>query len=443
MSTAVLIVMPSTVPSAAAATPVLATAGAAVLVVGAAVLATELTVVAVRKAAEYGEQLDRAADAQARNAVDAGIWGTTVAHVVELNARLAMFEARAGRAGVRVEMPARLDVAGCEAVQAAAWCKSTAKLLEKAQLILHEDIAEHELTTAVLALPSHGSTAAQAEAAATLGKYQRMMRNRYAADVVNSEDVVISPFDVDVQEALRLLDPDASDDEHAQVLGDAAKVARFSARPDDAHRYLRNLISTVVRINGAVAERRLAAEQLTALEDRTVADLLPHGPFSGTAAMLRGVLSGDIELTDGLRSEAKKAVEWADGAARRNYLMEQSRACMSELGYDYAENADALELGKAEWGSDYSAETWMDEQGRLHGRVLREHEAVGDAAKALDAERCAEFVRDLNLIGERAGARVQTLSGDVQVRNGDERDKCDRTWRSTVKRPPLTLEAGE
>jgi hypothetical protein len=75
--------------------------------------------------------------------------------------------------------------------------------------------------------------------------------------------------------------------------------------------------------------------------------------------------------------------------------------------------------------------------------VLREHEAVGDAAKALDAERCAEFVRDLNLIGERAGARVQTLSGDVQVRNGDERDKCDRTWRSTVKRPPLTLEAGE
>jgi hypothetical protein len=434
--------MPSTVPSAAAATPVLATAGAAVLVVGAAVLATELTVVAVRKAAEYGEQLDRAADAQARNAVDAGIWGTTVAHVVELNARLAMLEARARRAGVRVEMPARLDVAGCEAVQAAAWCKSTAKLLEKAQLILHEDIAEHELAMAVLTLPSSGSTTAQSEASTVLGRYQRMMHSRYAADGVDPT-VVVSQFDVDVQEALRLLDPDASDDEHAQVLADAAQVARYSARPDDAQRFLRILISTVVRINGAVAERRLAAEQLTALEDRSVADLLPHGPFSGTAAMLRSVLSGDVELTDGLRSEAKKAVEWANVAARRNYLMEQSRACMSELGYDYAENADALELSKAEWGSDHSAETWMDTQGRLHGRVLREHEAVGDAAKALDAERCAEFIRDLNLFGERTGARVQTLSGDVQVRDGDERDKCDRTGRSTVKRPPLTLEAGE
>jgi hypothetical protein len=415
MSTAVLIVAPSAVPSAAAAAPVLAAAGAAVLVVGAAVVATELAVVAVRKAAEYGEKLERAADAQARKAFDARIWGTTVAHVAELDARLTMFEARARRSGVQVAMPARLDLTGCDPIQAARWYKRTVALLEKAQMTLHSQIAERELAKAMLSLPISGSNPARAEASAVLGRYQRMMINRYPVDAVDPT-AIVSALDVLVQRQVRLLDPDAHDDEHARVLAAAALVANNSGRSTQAHAFLRTLTSTVARTNSAVAERRLAAEHLNVLENQIVAGMLPHGPYTGTAAKLRSVVSADAELTDELRREAKDAVSWADIQTRRNYLMEQSRACMSEFGYDSREDIDAqgsvtLEYGKAEWGDEYRAQTWLDEHGSLHGRVLRGHAVVGDDAEALNAERCAEFVEDISRAGKQIGAEVRSAKG--------------------------------
>lgn len=389
MSTAVLVVAPSAVAAAAAAAPVLDALDAAVLAADAALAATELGTAPVRRPADYGEQLDRAAGP--------GAWVPTAAHVVGLNARLLMFEARARRAGIQVTVPARLDLVGCAANRAAAWCQRTAGLLELAQLALHTELAERELATAAAALPGSGSTAARAEAMAVLGRYQRMLRNRYAASAVDPT-VVVGPLDATVQRKLRQLDPDAHEGEHEQVLALAAAVAAHSTRPTEAHGLLRLLTETVATINTAVAGRRLLAEQSVALVLQTIA--LPQSPYTAVAVKLLSTATAETEPTEELHRTAKAAVAWSDGAARRAYIMTRIRTYLSGLGYvphTNPDNADALEFSRFDWGELYRAQTWVDEQGCVHGRVIRENAAIGDRVTLVDAKRRAQFVRDVSL----------------------------------------------
>jgi hypothetical protein len=291
-------ISPAAVARAAAASAVLASASAAVLVVGAARTAAAR---AATRIAEYDVQLDRAVQARARGEIDEQIWPRTAAHVVELNARIALFEARAHRAGVRVAVPPRLILGGCVPWRASAWCVRTAERLRTAQFDLS------------------ASTARQRPERVTRDRFHELLSGLYRGALLPVMPPV-SVLEADVQVALRSVDLDAHDAEYARTLAAVAAVAEHAARPADARPFLFDLTLTVGEINKAVARRRLAAQWLLALEDPIVVGTGSWTGHGGTVAKLRAVVSGDGELGAGLSAESATAITRAEEAVRRNYL---------------------------------------------------------------------------------------------------------------------------
>jgi hypothetical protein len=400
------VVAPAAVLAAAGALPILAIAGAAVLAVSAAHLAAEQ---AALKAAEYGKQLERTIGAQARGERDARIWVRTATHVVELNARIAMLAAHASRAGMRVPVPELLNLSGYEARQASAWCVSTAEHLRAGQLALYERASRQQLANAADKLPQDGLPASRQDASMALARYQEMMRERYLGEIGGP---IVTRLDADMQVALRSLDPDAYEEEHAQVLAAAVQLARHATYAPEISTSMANLRTTINQINRAVARRRLAAKWLHALLDPVVADMTPPAPYAGTAAKLRRVVSGDGELDEALRREALKAVEWAHDAARSRYLTHLAHTCFTKLGYELAEEFDvrrtaALEYRKAAWSDVHRARVWVGEHGVVQGRVLSAPAEGSDAVPAQDEELSADLAEDLRALSRRIAAAAR------------------------------------
>lgn len=271
-------------------------ATASALVMAAALAAAERTVTRI---AEYDAQLDRAVRARARGEIDEHIWPRTAAHVVELNARIGLFEARARHAGVRMLIPARLPLAGSDPWRAAAWCVRTAERLRGAQYDLSE------------------STARQQPSNALRERFRALLYARYRSDLTAALPPV-SVLEADMQVALHSVDPDADDAEHTRTLASAARVAEHAARPAEARPYLLELTFTVNQINTAAARRRLAAQWLLALEDPGVAGLTSWPGYDRTVARLRAVVVGAEALGACLRAETKDAMIRAEEAVRRN-----------------------------------------------------------------------------------------------------------------------------
>lgn len=423
MSSGVVVVAPHAVSAAAGAVPVLATAGAAVLIAVAVYAAMD---VGVRVGAEYGEQLDRAAQAQSQRDVDAQIWPATVARVVELNARIRLFEQRVDRGGAKVVIPGQLSLAGCTSEQASQWCVRTADELARVQGALHDLVVERELARAGTELPVAMHPVARAKTVAALSRLREQL--------LSGGGTGTADLDAKVAEALRALDPDAYDGERAEALALAARVAKHAARPVEADGYLLNLTVEVNRLNKTVAGRRLAAQQLLVLENPIVVDTTPN-PHSGTAEQLRRVVSGDEELTADLRAEARRAIEWADAVARRHYLEEIVRDCFADLGYEPMEDSGeqgsgTLEYGRPDWGAEYSAQITVDENGTIGGILLNKSADAGDEAAAADAEHCAAFIEDLEDVGERANSRVR-LNGERVVQRTHANKRSDISGTNT------------
>ena len=262
----------------------LTSAGAAFLTLNAARTATER---AAFKTAEFGEQLDRVAKAEALGQIDARLWARAAAHVVELNARIAMASARAARAGTRVALPEPLDLGGCDMRRASEWCVRAAEHLKAAQIALHQKLGRRE--------PPGGLAP---DSSAALARYEEMMRERYRGE---TDGPIVTRLDADMWVALRSLDPDAYEAEHARVLAVIAQVARLVTYPPETSPLVVRMRATIDEVNEAVAGRRLAAKWLYALESTSQID---------TVAKLRRVLSGDAALHGALRREAPQAIGW-------------------------------------------------------------------------------------------------------------------------------------
>jgi hypothetical protein len=117
------------------------------------------------------------------------------------------------------------------------------------------------------------------------------------------------------------------------------------------------------------------------------------------------VLSGDADLTPDLLTEAAGAVRWAETVVRANYLRETVGQCLAQEGYTVDTAPGGLRLSRGDW-YEHSAEVWVDQDGVLNGRVVRENDVEGDQADAGDRARCDEFNDTLSEVGDRLHAEV-------------------------------------
>lgn len=360
---------------------------------------------AVTAPAEYERALEQAAAAQSRAAVDHPVWMRVAANVVELNARIRMAGARAKRAGVPIDVPGPLGLSGRSVADAAQWCTRTARELTIVQKVLHAAVAIGQTQEAIRGLPRSGSAEYRAETTSVLDRYQEMLLRRYEptrAPAFPPIDVT----DVEVETVLLRLDQDAFEHERAEVLRTAAAVR---TGPGEAGNHLLELRRRVFAVNAAVERRRLAAGWLAALEEPAVAGLLRPDSGTGTAARLRAVVRGDVDLTADLRRDAEHTVEAAAELTRRAYLAAEVSSCLTGLGYTVGaefdvQNSTMLVLHRAD-GPDHVARVSVTGRG-LAGLVLRKRHGAGDAAEASDLRECGVFHEGLGAVGRRVGAEV-------------------------------------
>lgn len=419
MSSGAIIIAPHAAAAAAATATVLAAGAAAVLVARAASIAAEA---AVRAVGDYGARLEDIAAAQSDAEITRRVWGVVAADAVELNSRIRALKTRAAKAGVLVEIPPLLSIAGCTAAEASRRTEQTARLVAQAQAAVRTAVADDEARHLGAYLPQY--VLARPDAAKALADYQHTLQKRRGEPVeagATAETPAV-PTTQDVNAVLDGLDPDADEREHLEVLAAAACVAQDDAR--EARSYMDSLRSKVAAVNAAASRRRLAGQWLIVLEEQS-ALVDPPAPFSGTAAKLRAVVAGDRDLSADLRAEGAEAAEWAAAQARAGFVKGLMRSCLTELGYSLEpesgpaiRHSAELRLVRQDWGSEHSAEIWVDGHGALHGRVVREHGVDGDDAAAREQERCVGFNADIRVLGSRLGAAVVTDEGYVPQGKG-------------------------
>ena len=343
-------------------------------------------------------------------------WEAVAAVVVELCARIRMLGERGARAGVAVAAPEALNLAGLSASEAARWAVRTAGQLRGALAAFRLALAEEELRRVASQLPH--SVAGRPDALASLASFQRALLERYSREATASGGLVAEGVSV-MSKAIAILwavDPDANEKEHAYVLSAAALVLRDD--PLEARAYLRTLRAKVDTVNEAVAQRRLAAQWLLALEEPVVAAVEAPGPFLGIAARLRAVVTGDEDLTADLRARGAEAVEWAAEVTRHRFLLDVMSGCLSERDYtvdgafDVQEGVE-LRLTRPDWHGEHSAEVWMDRYGAVHGRMVREKPIQGDRSAEVERTRCASFNAHIRALGLRL--RVDVVVEDCYV----------------------------
>lgn len=399
MSSGAVLILPAAVVVAAGAAVVVGAAAAAVLIARAANGAAEG---AVRAVGAYGAKLEQDAAAQSEAEVNYARWQAVAADVVELNARIRMITERARSTGATVTVPAPLHLAGHSADQAAQWAVQAEVLLSSAQRDLYAAVAEKERTELAAGLPS--AVTARRGTAAALARYQEALQNRYASPPGGR---AVTGSDVDM--VLGGLDPDAYEQDRLDVLRAAAAVERDD--PREAQTFLIALRAKVDGVNARAARRRLAAQWLQALEEPIVARIDPPDPFLGTAEKLRAVVAGDQDLTPALHSEGAGAVEWAAEATRHQFVRELVRGCLAEQGYTVKGEFDVrhsagLLVTRSDWHGEHSADVWVDQDGVVHGRVLREQNIRGDEAALRDRARCNAFNADLQSLATTLDAEV-------------------------------------
>lgn len=408
MSSGGVVLLPAAVVVAAGAAVVIVAAAAVVLVVQAANVAAEG---AVRAAGDYGAALEQQAAAQADAEVNAAVWQSVAAEVVELNARIRLLAERARRSGAGVALPAAVRIAGRSAAEVVAELRDARRQLIVAQQALHTAA----IAGATVRLPAGAAQGLPDRAAVNtaLLRYKRALESRLAVGAVPVARTAVTTGRAigadEVAAVLSTLDPDAGETEQIEVLQAAARVQRDD--PREAETYLLELQARIHRANARAAGQRLAAQRLLALEEPAVAQEIPPEPFAGTAARLRAVVAGDQEFTDELRKESHAAVDWAADVTRQHLVEHMFRQCLADDGYRVeggfdVEHSSTLHLTREDWRGENSAEVWVDEEGIVNGRVLRHVQGLDDQSRARNQGRCNEFNATLEKIGAELGARV-------------------------------------
>jgi len=401
MSSGGILILPVAAVLAAGAAVVLTAAAAAALTVWAANQAAEA---ALRALGNVGEKFEQTAAGQVVAEISALRWPQIAAGVIELNARIRLLSERASRAGVLVAVPEPLRLEGRSEQEVVEWTRLAAPMLRAANEAIAAGRAGTERDRLAAALPA--AATALPDAAAALGRLQDTLRSRRAEATAPARPAGRGP---DIAAILRTLDEDANENERLAALRTAALAERAGAR--DARSYARQLQIDVTELNARVARRRLAAQLTAALEDPVVVRTPPPAPYTGTARRLHAVLSGDADLTPELLAEAAAAVRWAESVARANFVREMVGGCLAEQGYTVDGEADVrhpaeLRLSHANWHGEHSAEVWVDADGTVHGKVVREQDIDGDEAAMRDRARCDGFNADLSQLGGRLHAEV-------------------------------------
>ncbi|MGI5247122.1 hypothetical protein [Dactylosporangium sp. CA-139066] len=446
MSSGGVMIAPAAIVVAAGAAVVVAAAAAAVLVVQAANAAAEG---AVRAVGDYGDLLERQAAAQATAEVNAEVWRAVTADVVEVNARIRLVAERARRAGATVALPSPVSVAGRSGAEVGAAVAAAHRQLCAAQQALHAAA----ISSARIELPAMPGTAGATRldreaAAAALLRYKDTLERRLAADAAPPVAVPVAagrggPGEAEVRAALATLDPDAAEADQVGVLQAAALVGPGDARAATA--YLMALQTRIADVNRRTAGRRVAAIRLAALEEPAVARVEPPEPFSGTAAKLLAVVTGEREMTDELRRESRAAAEWAAETTRQQFVQDTLRSCLADQGYrvegDFDIEHSTVRLRRDDWYGEHSAEVWLDEEGTVHGRVVRHTPSLDDEARARNVDRCGTFNAHLREFGEIIGAEVEVDPAHVpQYSPRAETDVVYDTTVTNTTQPPLARE---
>ncbi|WP_194891415.1 hypothetical protein [Catenulispora pinisilvae] len=406
MSSSGIFVAPHAVAVAAVSGPVLTEAAAAVLT--------------VRAASSAIEGPARGAVEQTAGESSLLAWEPVVAAVVELNVRIRMLTARAARTGAAADIPPPLSLAGRSRAEAERWTAASTGLLTQARSAVRDSVVAEEARQ-VIARLTH-----RPEIIETLAVFQQTLRRRSALTGSESQATRIAG---DIGTCLTVLDEDANEREHCEALSAAVSVAHGGVQ--EALVLLDRLQSWISDINAVVARRRLAAQWLAALEEPVVATAAAAeapGAFRNTAAALRAVLDGDRDLSPNLRAEGAEAIAWAAAVTRRCFVSELLRDSLAELGYTASQEVDvrysaglAMGLSRPLWQGEHSAEIWVDQQGAVHGRVVRNQDLADDSAVERDRERRVGFDVDLRTLGHRLGADVVTEEGYFPLDSARER----------------------
>ncbi|WP_428966175.1 hypothetical protein [Micromonospora fluostatini] len=410
MSSAGVVVLPVAVVAAAGAAAVLAAANAAVLLVDAAGSVAEG---AVRAVGEYGARLEEELAALAEAEANAVRWRCAAADVVGLNARIRLVQRRAAGSGAHVGLPPPVDLTGHPVEEIRRRVQETERALLAAQREVDVAVAERELAAMVAALPP---AAATPDTLAAVRAHREALTRRHAPEA-HPAAVGSGPVSQKVERVLAGLDPDANADERTEVLRIAALAA---AHPGESASYLRALRATVREANARNTRRRLAAEWLTTLEDRDVAVALtwnaPPDPLRGTVARLREVVDGTADLTPELRRDGTAMILWAGEMVRQRFTRDMVARVLRDEGYTVDAEVDTphtagVRVSRADWHGEHTADVWVDGNGTIHGRVLREFAATGDEAELRDRARCDDFAEHLTTLA----GRIDNGTGAAQV----------------------------
>lgn len=417
-------VAPIAIVFAAGAAVVVVAASAAVLVAYAANQAAEGTLRAVGR---KGAALEAEAAAQCEADHQALRWQAAAADVVGLNARLRMAAEQAHRAGVAVDLPPPFVLANRSREEAVEWAARTEQRLSVARQALDAADVDARHRALMASLPTR--EVPESDTAAALADYQAALRA--------SRIVVHRPRQPDVEDdmaaILHRLDPDATQREHDAALK-AALLARTRRNALDADAYLDALRRLVdVEIKKSVANRRLAATWLQALELPAVTAADPRPPFDGTAARLLDVVRGTATLTDELEDEGRRAAAWAAGVTRQEFLRDRMRQRLADACYVIGEELQSprgtrLTVTREDWDGEHSARVFLTSDGVITGRLARDEPDAGDHATARDQQRCGELHELLHgFAAETSGVRVTVEAGRPPLLTYTDADVEDQT----------------
>jgi hypothetical protein len=193
-----------------------------------------------------------------------------------------------------------------------------------------------------------------------------------------------------VAEAVATLDPGATLADRASVL-EASVRATSETDVDLANTWAEELDRRLRKVRGRVADRRVAAMWVAALE-AAAADTMPQPPFLAAAEALRDVVRDQAELTVQLREQGEAAVAEATRLAEQRLALETVMNVFHQEGFEvHKTDESGVYLSRSTWNvHDLHLYTQDNE---VHWEVVQTVTAEAENKDSYDtvgAEHCAE-----------------------------------------------------
>ena len=357
------------------------------------------------------------------------------ADAVGLNALIILTGRRAAKLGLHIELPRPLDMAGRTLSDVARWILVTQTKVNEARVELDRIGVSAEWRRMVASLPAASRT--RPSLAEALAKRRNLLETSHpqsgpsgpttAPVSPRSDDEFWAALATDVAKIVSQLDRDTTPVWRQRVL-DAASNTLGTEDRIDAGMYLASLRRTADRANRSGVDRRNAAVWLQVLEHPTVAAARiadPDPAWTRSVALMRAVVSGDMELSEQDRVAARESVAWATEATRIRYRQEQLVELLTERRFVVTELVPGsarteLVLRLADWDAEHTASLWFTTDAELHLRLVRETTERGDDVDARDAVRLEtawnQVEEALHEMSHRGITGIELLAHAVQRR---------------------------